>query len=116
MLQLNHVIIAGRLTRDPENKEFKSSQCCNLSIALTERSKNTQGEWVEKPCFVDAIAWNGQAEACQKFLKKGDPVTIEGRLQFEQWKTREGKTATKLKVRAQRVQFLAAPKEEPVSA
>ncbi len=112
MTTLNRVHLAGNLTRDPELKEIKKDLCCcKMRLAVNDRKKNSDGEWEEKPCYVDVVAWNGQATTSNQFLKKGSPALIEGRLQYEQWKDKEGNNRSKLLVHADRVQFISAGKE-----
>ncbi|MDD2676662.1 MAG: single-stranded DNA-binding protein, partial [Methylacidiphilaceae bacterium] len=53
------------------------------------------------------VAWGRQAETAKEFLHRGSPIFVEGRLQFEQWETREGEKRSRLRVRAERIQFLA---------
>ena len=65
---------------------------------------------VEQTCFVDVVVWQRQAETCSQYLSKGSPVMLEGRLQLDSWKTKEGESRSKLRVRADRVQFLGSPR------
>jgi single-strand DNA-binding protein len=65
---------------------------------------------VESVVFVDIVVWGRQAETSAEYLRKGSPVLIEGRLQLDQWQSKEGEKRSKLRVRADRVQFLGAPR------
>ena len=59
--------------------------------------------------FVDVEVWGKQAEPCQKYLTKGSPVMIEGRLKLDQWEDKaSGQKRSKLKIVAENVQFLSA--------
>jgi single-strand DNA-binding protein len=60
---------------------------------------------------VDIQVWGRTAENCGEYLSKGSPALIEGRLQLDQWQTKEGEKRSKLRVRAERVQFLGRPKQ-----
>ena len=62
----------------------------------------------EAVCFVDVVVWGRQAETASEYLTKGSPAFIEGRLQFDQWENQEGEKRSKLRVRAERVQFLSS--------
>lgn len=107
---LNCVILAGRLTRDPEVRHTASGQAvADLGLAVGERYKSKSGEWVERTCFVDVVVWGRQAETCGEYLAKGAPVLIDGRLQLDQWENQQGEKRSKLLVRANRVQFLSGP-------
>lgn len=107
MASLNKVIIAGNLTRNPEVKYLPSGQAvCEIGVAINDNYKSKTGEMVERTVFVDVTVWGKQAETTGQYLQKGSPVLIEGRLNLESWETKEGEKRSKLKVVAERVQFL----------
>ena len=81
----------------------------DLGLAVNERFQDRDGKAVDRPCFVDIVAWGRLAEACGKHLEKGAPVAIEGRLRFEQWQTPQGERRNRLRVLAHRIQFLGRP-------
>ena len=109
MASLNRVFLIGNLTRDPEVRYLPSGMAVgDLSLAISESFKNKAGELVESTCFVDIVVWGKQAETCEKYLSKGSPVMIEGSLQLDKWTSKEGENRSKLRVRAQRVQFLGS--------
>ncbi|MDA1044480.1 MAG: single-stranded DNA-binding protein [Verrucomicrobia bacterium] len=109
----NRVIIMGNLTRDPELKQLPSgTSVADLGLALNETFKNQQGETVERPCFVDVVVWGKQAEACGRYLSKGRCVLVDGRLQYERWEAADGQKRSKLRVRAERVEFIGAAKPQ----
>lgn len=110
MASLNKVFLMGNLTRDPEVRYIPSGTAvADLGVAVNERFKDRDsGEWREKAVFVDVTVWRRQAETCAEYLSKGSPVMIEGRLQLDQWENSEGQKRSKLKVLADRVQFLSA--------
>ena len=110
MASLNYVVLAGNLTRDPMVRSTPSGTAvADLGLAVSDKYKNKAGELVETTCFVDIVAWGRQAEICQQYLHKGSPVLVEGRLQLDQWESKEGEKRSKLRVRADRVQFLNSP-------
>lgn len=111
MRGFNRVVLMGNLTRDPELRQIPSGVAvADLGLAASEIYKNRDGEQVETTCFVDVEAWGRQAETCNEYLSKGSPVLVEGRLRFNRWETPEGQVRTKLRVRADRVQFLGRPR------
>lgn len=113
MASFNKVILMGNLTRDPEVRYIPSGTAvCEFGLAVSEKFKNQAGDEVEQVCFVDIITWGRQGETCGEYLSKGRQVMIEGRLQFDQWKTKEGDSRSKLRVRADRVQFLGSPRSD----
>jgi single-strand DNA-binding protein len=105
---VNVVILMGNLTRDPELRRTQGGQTVSdLGLAVNERYKNQAGEEVKKTCFVDVTVWGKQAESCAKFLRKGSPALVEGKLQYDQWESPEGGKRSKLRVVAERVRFLS---------
>ncbi|TET78422.1 single-stranded DNA-binding protein, partial [candidate division TA06 bacterium] len=104
---LNHVLIAGRLTRDPDLRYTPSGTAvCNFRLASGRRFKDQSGEWRDDPTFVNVVTWKKTAENCGEYLKKGSAVLVEGRLQSRSWETEDGQKTSVLEIVAQRVQFL----------
>ncbi len=111
MSTLNRVFLMGNLTRDPEVRYTPSGTAVgDLGMAVNETYKNKAGENVESTVFVDVEVWARQAETCAEYLYKGSPVFVEGRLKLDQWESPQGEKRSKLRVRADRVQFLGTPK------
>ena len=107
MASYNRVLLMGNLTRNPEIRYTPSGTAvADLGLAINESYKNKAGEMVEQTCFVDVVVWGRQAETSSEYLQKGSPVFVEGRLQLDQWESQEGEKRSKLRVRADRVQFL----------
>ena len=105
---LNRVVITGNLTRDPELRSLSSgTSVCSLRIASNSRRKdNSTGEWVDKPNYFDVTVWGAQGENCARFLSKGRPVAIDGRLDWREWDTPEGQKRQAVQIVAESVQFL----------
>lgn len=113
MPSLNRVLIAGNLTRDPEVRYTPSGTAVSdLGLAISESFRSKSGELVEQVCFVDIVVWGRQAETCSEYLRKGSPALVEGRLQLDQWENQEGQKRSKLRVKADRVQFLGGPRRD----
>lgn len=111
MANLNKVFLAGNITRDPEIRYTPTGTAVtDLGLAVNESYKNKAGELVETTTFVDVVVWGRQAETCGEYLSKGSPALIEGRLQLDQWQTDAGEKRSRLRVRADRVQFLGRPR------
>ena len=103
----NRVILVGNLCRDPEVKQAPSgTPVCDLRLAVNESYKTQTGDLHESVHYVDVTVWDRTATNCQTYLRKGSQVLVEGRLQYDEWKTPQGETRSKLRVRADRVQFL----------
>lgn len=110
MASYNRVLLMGNLTRNPEIRYTPSgTPVADLGLAINENFKNKAGETVEQTCFVDVVVWGRQAETSAEYLQKGSPVFVEGRLQLDQWENQQGEKRSKLRVRADRVQFLGSP-------
>jgi single-strand DNA-binding protein len=111
MASLNKVFLLGNLTRDPEVRYIPSGTAvADMRLAVSETYKNRDGELTETTCFVDVVVWGRQAETCGEYLRKGSPALIEGRLQLDSWKSKEGESRSKIRVRADRVQFVGGPR------
>ena len=108
MAQLNKVLLIGNLTRDPEVRYTpKGNAVADLGLATNRTWRTETGEEKEEVCYVNVVVWGKQAEAAGKYLKKGRPVFVEGRLQFESWE-KNGEKRTTLKVHCERLQFLGS--------
>jgi single-strand DNA-binding protein len=108
MASFNRVILVGNLTRDPELRYIPSGMAVtDIGLAVNDRRKNAQGEWVEDTTFVDVTLWGRTAEVASEYLGKGSPVLIEGRLKLDTWE-KEGKKQSKLRVVGERMQMLGA--------
>ncbi len=102
MVSFNRVILAGNLTRDPELR-FTSDgvPVCSFGIAVNRvRSRN------EEVDFFDVSAWRELGETIANYKKKGDPILIEGRLQYRTWEAQDGTRRSKVDIVADNVQFL----------
>jgi single-strand DNA-binding protein len=107
----NKVILVGNLTRDPELRYTPSGTAVTeIGLAVNDRRKNANGEWVDETTFVDITLWARQAEVASEYLTKGSNVLIEGRLKLDSWENNEGQKRSKLKVVGERMQMLGAPK------
>ncbi len=107
MANLNKVFLIGNLTRDPELRYIPSGTAvADFSIAINRFFKNKEGTKTEDTCFVKVVVWANQAESCAKYLSKGRPVFIEGRLQSRSWEDKDGQKRSAMEVVAERVQFL----------
>jgi single-strand DNA-binding protein len=107
MANLNRVLLMGNLTRDPEVRYTpKGTAVGDLAIAINDSYKAQDGTIKETVTYVDIEVWGRQAETCKQYLTKGRPVFVEGQLRLDQWETPQGEKKSRLRVRADRVQFL----------
>src|SRR5271163_1268838 len=103
---LNKVLLMGNLTRDPEVKYTpKGTAVCDLGLAINDSYKAQDGTIKETVTYVDIEVWGRTAENCKQYLTKGRGVFVEGQLKLDQWE-QDGQKKSRLKVRADRVQFL----------
>jgi single-strand DNA-binding protein len=103
---INHVVLVGRLTRDPELAHTSGgTPVLRLGLAVNGRQKDELGNWVDKPNFFDVKVFGGQAEMLSQHLAKGRRIGVEGRLDWSSWES-EGQKRSKVEVVAQTVQFL----------
>ena len=110
--QLNKVFLIGRLTRDPELRYTPSGQAVTSFGLATNREYMGKDGKKEETCYVNVVTWAKQAEVCAEYLKKGNLVFIEGRLQYRSWETAEKEKRSILEVRVDNFQFLERPSQE----
>lgn len=111
MASFNKVMLIGNLTRDPEVRYTpKGSAVCDIGLAVNRVYSSESGEKVEEVTFVDVVLWSKLAELAGKYLHKGRPVFIEGRLQMDSWEDKQtGQKRTRLRVVGEQMQFLGSP-------
>src|ERR687885_3035656 len=105
MVSFNRVVLAGNLTRDPELRFTNNGiPVCEFGLAVNRvRSKS------EEVDFFDITAWRELGETIANYKKKGDPILVEGRLQYRTWEAQDGSKRSKVDVVADNVQFLGRP-------
>lgn len=107
MPELNSVMIAGNLTKDPVVRSTRNgTPVANFSIASNRKFRGSDNKWQEDVCYVGVVAWNKLAESCSSKLHKGSAVVVEGELQSRSWQSEEGSTRSTVEIKARRIQFL----------
>lgn len=108
MANFNKVILLGNLTRDPELRVTpKGTSVCQFGMAVNRVYRTgDSGETQEETTFVDLEAWGRQAEVISKYVSKGNPLFVEGRLKFDSWESKEGEKRSKLKVIVENMQLM----------
>jgi single-strand DNA-binding protein len=110
---LNTVMLAGHLTRDPQVRSLANERSvASFSLAINRRFKGADGEVREDTTFVDCEAWGRTAELVGQYLVKGSACYIEGRLKLDSWEAKDGGKRSRLQVVADSVQFLGRPKQK----
>src|ERR687883_1060816 len=105
---INRVILTGNLTRDPELRSTAGGMSvCSLRIACNTRRKDqSTGEWTDKPNYFSVTVWGAQGENCARFLSKGRPIALDGRLEWREFTDQQGNKRQAIEIVADAVQFL----------
>lgn len=100
---LNHIIVMGRLTRDPELRYTQNNKAvANFTVAV-DRDKETNGE---RPTdFIDCVVWGATADFVSKYFFKGSMAVVSGRLQIRDWQDKDGNKRRSAEVAADSVYF-----------
>lgn len=108
MASFNKVILMGNVTRDPEVKyTAKGTAIAKLGLAVSRKFSTESGEKKEEVTFVDVDFVGKIAETVGKYVKKGDPIHIDGRLKLDSWEDKKtGEKRSKLGVWGEGMQFL----------
>ena len=110
---INRVVMTGNLTADPELRSLPSgTTVCKMRIACNTRRKNAStGDWEDKPNYFDVTVWGAQGENVARYLSKGRPVAIDGRLEWREWEAQDGSKRQATDIIADSVQFLGSREE-----
>jgi single-strand DNA-binding protein len=104
MVDINHVILIGRLTRDAELKYTAGGQAvCKFSIAVNRRKKNGDS-WEDEANFFDIVVWGRQGESLHPYLVKGKMVGVDGELRQDRWQ-QDGQNRSKVEIIANNLQL-----------
>lgn len=107
-MSCNKVFLIGNLCADVEVRSVGSTTVGKIRLAVDESFTSKSGEKVEKTVYVDVDAWERLANNCAKMIGKGCSVMVEGKLQMDEWEDKAtGQKRNKLKVRADRIEFLS---------
>lgn len=90
-MNYSKTIMAGYLTRDPETRHTNSGKTVvKFGLATNRTFKGSDGERKQSTCFIDVVAWGRTGEVIAEYLKKGDPIHVEGHLEFQTWEAKDG--------------------------
>lgn len=108
-MSFNKITVVGNLGKDPElNYTGQGKAVCKLSVATSEKRRDAAGELQTVTTWFRITLWGTQAETASRFLQKGSPVYIEGRLRVEEWTDRDGKQRYTLEVQGMDMQFIGS--------
>jgi single-strand DNA-binding protein len=110
MASYNKVLLIGNLTRDPQLSYLPSqTPVVEFGLAVNRRWKGKSGEDRDETCFVDCRAFGRLAENINKYMSKGRPLFVEGRLTYETWTAQDGSKRSRHRVMVENCQFLGTP-------
>jgi single-strand DNA-binding protein len=113
MASFNKVILVGNLTRDPELRTTPNgTSICRFGLAVSRQFRNADGSSREEVLFVDVDSFGKQADAIARYMAKGRPLLIEGRLRLDQWESQSGEKRSRIMVVAESFQFLGSPNRQ----
>ena len=103
---MNNVTLSGRLTKDPECKEFDGGKAvCDFTIAVNGYKK-------EDTLYIKIKAWDARARSCSKYCSKGSLINVAGSLRENSWKDKEGNSRKEVYILASDIEFVQKPQEE----
>ncbi len=109
MASYNRVILLGNLTRDPQLSYLPSqTPVVEFGLATNRKWKGQDGQEHDETCFVDCQMFGKRAEVINKYLKKGNPLFVEGRLKFDSWQAQDGSKRSKLRVFVENFEFISS--------
>jgi single-strand DNA-binding protein len=115
-MSFNKIIIVGNLGKDPELRYTpQGTAVCSFSVATNEKKKDKSGEMQDVTTWFRVTLWNRQAENASKYLTKGSPVYVEGRLRVEEWSDRDGNNRYTLEVQGSDMQFISSGRNDDMS-
>jgi single-strand DNA-binding protein len=110
MANFNKVLLMGNLTRDPQLSYLPSqTPVVDFGMAVNRKWTSKEGETKEEVCFVDCRAFGRPAENINKYLHKGQPLFVEGRLVYDAWTAQDGTKRSKHRIHVDNFQFIGAP-------
>ena len=108
MPNVNRVILIGHLTRDVQLSYLPSQTAvADFGLAINRKWKSKDGEEKKEVCFIDCRSFGQSAETLNRYVSKGDPLYVEGRLTFDSWTGQDGAKKSKHRVTVESFQFLS---------
>ena len=107
---LNHIVVMGRLTRDPELRKTASGVSVTSFTVAVDRDFSQDGQ--RETDFLDVVAWRNTAEFAAKYFTKGRMAVISGRLQIRNWEDKEGNKRRTAEILAENIYFGDSKKED----
>ena len=115
-MSFNKIIVVGNLGRDPELRYTPQGVAvCSFTMATNEKRRDKSGDLQDITTWFKVTLWRNQAENAAKYLTKGSPVYIEGRLRIEEWTDRDNNNRYTLDVQATDMQFIGSRSDSMAS-
>lgn len=115
-MSINRVAISGNIGNDPDLRQTASGvQVLSFSVAVNDRVKGEDGQWTDRPNWIDCTMFGARAKSVSRFLSKGSKVAIEGKLRWSQWE-RDGQKRSKIEVIVDEIEFMASRGDAPSQA
>ena len=111
MANFNKVIVAANLVSDPELKTVGDSSVVRFRVAINRKFTTKSGEKKEESTYIDAEMWGPRANVISEYLKKGDPILLEGHLKQENWESKDGEKRSKILVAIEDFEFMNGKKD-----
>lgn len=109
-MNINNVVIVGRLTRDSELNYTNSGMAVSRLGIAVNRSRKVNNQWQDEANFFDVIVWGKIAESLQPYLTKGSQIAVQGELRQNRWE-KDGQSRSKVEIVAIRIQLLGSKKD-----
>jgi single-strand DNA-binding protein len=108
MANINRVVVSGNLTRDPELRQLPGgNSVCKLRMAVNTRKKDRDtNQWSDVANYFDITVWGAQGENVAKYLTKGSPLLVDGRLEWREWQAQDGTNRQAVEIIAENTQFI----------
>ena len=115
-MSINRVVISGNIGGDPNLRQTASGmQVLSFSVAVNDRVKGEDGQWTDRPNWIDCTMFGARAQSVSRFLSKGSKVAIEGKLRWSQWE-RDGQKRSKIEVIVDEIEFMTSRGDGPSQA
>lgn len=113
---LNHIVIMGRLAKDPELRRTQSGTAVTSFRLAVDRDFKDKATGQRATDWIDCVAWRGTAEFVEKYFSKGSLAVVSGRLQMRDWTDKEGNKRISAEVQADSIYFGGANKRDEGAA
>ncbi|MBA3634206.1 MAG: single-stranded DNA-binding protein [Acidobacteria bacterium] len=116
-MSFNKITIIGNLGKDPELRYTPQGDAvCDFSVAVNDRKRDKAGELQDVVTWFRVTLWRKQAETASKYLTKGSPIYIEGRLRVDEWTDRDGNNRYTLEINATDMHFIGGGRSDEMSS